>query len=75
MRSLGMTNLVEEMIGDGGKEATIYEFKESYEVLLAQDGKIEHKTFFPLDEFGLELARDWARRWTKGVNYNDNNAE
>ena len=24
--------------------------------------------------FGLELARDWARRWTKGVNYNDNNA-
>tara|TARA_B100000927_G_C16476222_1_gene473548 strand:+ start:39350 stop:39562 length:213 start_codon:yes stop_codon:yes gene_type:complete len=70
-----MTSLVEEMIGDGGKEATISEFEESYEVLLAQDGKIEHKTFFPLDEFGLELARDWARRWTKGVNYNDNNAE
>lgn len=70
-----MNSLVEELVGDNGKEATIHEFEESYEVLLAQGGKIEHRTFFPLDEFGLELARDWANRWVKGVNYNDNNAE
>lgn len=70
-----MNSLVEELVGDNGKEATIHEFEESYEVLLAQGGEIEHRTFFPLDEFGLELARDWANRWVKGVNYNDNNAE
>jgi hypothetical protein len=70
-----MTSLVEEIIGDDGREATIHEFEESYEVILAKDGKIQHQTFFPLDEFGLELSRDWANRWVKGVNYHDNNTE
>lgn len=70
-----MTKLVEELHGDNGREATIYEFEESYEVILAKDGKIEHKTFFRIDEFGLELSRDWCKRWVKGIDYNDNNSE
>ena len=70
-----MTNLVEDIVGQNGKEATIYEFEESYEVLSAEGGEIKHRTFFPLNEFGLELARDWCNRWAKGINYNDNNSE
>lgn len=68
-------NLIEEMIGDDGREATICEFEESYEVILAEEDKIKHQTFFPKDEFGLQLARDWSKRWTLGVDYNDNNTE
>ena len=76
-----MIRLVEEIVGDMGREATISEFEESddflykvYEVILAEGGNIKHKTFFPLNEFGLDMARDWANRWVKGIKYNDNNA-
>jgi len=70
-----MTSLLEEMFGDEDKTASISEFEESYEVILSQNDTIKHRNFFPKDEFGLELARDWSRRWTLGVNYNDNNTE
>ena len=44
------------------REATIHEFKERYEVICWQRMvRYNIKTFFPLDEFGLELSRDWAK--------------